>query len=113
MMDKIDQVGMMVAAIGKCCLCDNESGDIYMVDFVLADGSHISLTWHICQECRALIQDRFSDWVPVFCVNCRNAGWMRRSENKNIPDGCVSAFVDGCHACTGVCAQGWYLTNLM
>lgn len=108
-MEPIDEVGLMVAAIGQCCLCSNESGDIYSVDFILADNTHVNLIWHICLPCRAEIQDLFSDWAPIFCVACKNAGWTSRSKLDDMPSNCYSVFINGCYKCSGVCEAGWYL----
>ena len=51
MSDDIDKLGMMVTAIGECCLCNNESADVYTVRFVDKHGNEFIMKWRVCDTC--------------------------------------------------------------
>jgi len=108
-MNKIDKLGMMVAAIGECCLCDNESADIYTVRFVDNHGNKFIMEWRVCQTCRAEIMDIFSEWIAMFCVDCKKAGWLKR--DGNVPEHAHAGFAHGCYHCSTEVKGGWWLSN--
>lgn len=111
-MDKIDQAGLMAAAIGECVLCSNDSDEIYQVEFHADNGTNIIYNFRVCNSCMAEMRDIFSEWVPLFCTACQKGGWAKRDEpGFHVPGGAYAGFSDGCHNCSGVSEKTWWLSR--
>jgi hypothetical protein len=112
-MNEIDVIAMaadFVAGENGCSFshCKGKAVESYVVDFRNDKGEMMHFSFPVCAECLRHINDKFSDWVPVLCVECAVGGWMLR--NADVPDYAHAGFVDGCDdECTGVRKRGWWL----
>ncbi len=112
-MDEIDKAVIMADFLAnkkECCLCKRQADDVYIAKFEDAHKNADHFVWPICHVCLAEIGDMFSEWVPMFCIECSKAGWLQR--NADVPDNAHAGFVDGCDdECTGVRKRGWWLAR--